>query len=419
MNFKILKNKNFALLLFGQATSDIGGVMFNIALSLYVLDITGSATKFATILAAGIIPKMILYPFAGVFVDRFDRKKLIVTLDTIRGIFLVIIYFLTLRSSLNIGYVYLITFTFGICETFFSPAIYTVIPFIFDSDDYEDAYACNNFIARISWLISPLLGTWLYTLFGIKVLIMIDAITFLVSAFSEKFITLKKIEKSMEKAKVFADMKEGFVALFRVKSVLLLTSALILFRVFILPFYHVVLPYFFKEILNAPNHYVGTYNTVIISGSIIGLFFVNKAKQKFGEIRVISFFTNRQVLLFIPFILLGVSPVLSFFKINPLYALIFVCILLFSIMVLSAITNVFYSTFYQRQVPIELLGRFSTTRFCLYSLGETLGLNLFGVLLDNTKLIIPMFVAVFGIFLISILISKSISLYKPIIKQDN
>lgn len=77
----LLKQRDFTLLIFGNLVSLLGSNMQQFALSLYVLDLTGSATIFASILSISVIPRLILTPIAGVFGDWFDRKKSIVFLD--------------------------------------------------------------------------------------------------------------------------------------------------------------------------------------------------------------------------------------------------------------------------------------------------------------------------------------------------
>ncbi len=69
MKFKLLKDKNFSLLMFGKITSLIGSSMQGFALSLFVLSTTGSATKFASILSVALIPGLIISPISGVIVD--------------------------------------------------------------------------------------------------------------------------------------------------------------------------------------------------------------------------------------------------------------------------------------------------------------------------------------------------------------
>jgi len=86
MNVKLLKEKNFSLLMFGKFISLTGTQMQEFALSLYVLKITGSATLFASVIIVAMIPQLLLSPIAGVFADWLDRKKIIVYLDIISGI---------------------------------------------------------------------------------------------------------------------------------------------------------------------------------------------------------------------------------------------------------------------------------------------------------------------------------------------
>src|SRR5690606_26687109 len=88
MNFKLMKQKDFSLLILGKLVSLVGSNMQQFALSLYVLEITGSATIFASILSVSILPRLLLSPIAGVFGDWFNRKKTIVLLDFINGIIL-------------------------------------------------------------------------------------------------------------------------------------------------------------------------------------------------------------------------------------------------------------------------------------------------------------------------------------------
>src|SRR5690554_4521058 len=109
MKRALLKNKNFSLLLAGNAVSLLGSNMQQFALSLYVLALTGSATIFSTMLAISILPRIILTPFAGVFGDWFDRKKSIVTMDTINGLLIgayAILFFL--NGGISIFGIYLL-----------------------------------------------------------------------------------------------------------------------------------------------------------------------------------------------------------------------------------------------------------------------------------------------------------------------
>ncbi len=75
MNHVFIKNRNFRYLMFGKLISLLGSNLQTFAFSLYVLNITGSATEFSKMLVVSLIPEILLTPFAGVLVDKIDRKK--------------------------------------------------------------------------------------------------------------------------------------------------------------------------------------------------------------------------------------------------------------------------------------------------------------------------------------------------------
>ncbi|MFQ9955862.1 MAG: MFS transporter, partial [Turicibacter sp.] len=85
---KKLYDKNFNILVLGQIISLFGSSIQRFALSLYLLDLTGSASVFATILAISMIPVVLISPIAGMLADRGDKKKLMVLLDVLSAVLL-------------------------------------------------------------------------------------------------------------------------------------------------------------------------------------------------------------------------------------------------------------------------------------------------------------------------------------------
>ena len=85
MNQKLFTG-NFILLILGQLSSLFGNFILKLALSMYVLDATGSAAVFAGILSAAVIPTIILSPLGGILADRADRRNVMVALDVLTGL---------------------------------------------------------------------------------------------------------------------------------------------------------------------------------------------------------------------------------------------------------------------------------------------------------------------------------------------
>lgn len=98
---KLYKNTDYIYLLCGRATSLLGTMMQEFCLSLYVLKVTGSALQFSLVLALSAIPQVIVSPFAGVIADWFDRKRVLVILDSVSGLITLsfVIMFIRLAQS--------------------------------------------------------------------------------------------------------------------------------------------------------------------------------------------------------------------------------------------------------------------------------------------------------------------------------
>ena len=130
MKFKLLKEKNFSLLMFGKVTSLIGSYMQSFALSLFVLSTTGSATKFASILAISLIPNLIFSPISGVIVDWFYRKNILIFLDLVSGIAVSIFAIFYLYVLMLIITLLMCVFI-GISNTCLNSGMQSVVPLEF------------------------------------------------------------------------------------------------------------------------------------------------------------------------------------------------------------------------------------------------------------------------------------------------
>src|SRR5215211_2522133 len=87
----IFRNRNFSLMWTGQLISTIGSALTSLAASIYVFRLTNSALSVGLMLMATAAPSLLVGLFAGVFVDRYDRKKIMITADLIRAVLVVLI----------------------------------------------------------------------------------------------------------------------------------------------------------------------------------------------------------------------------------------------------------------------------------------------------------------------------------------
>lgn len=186
--FAVFRNRNFSLLWSGQLISTIGTALSSLAASIYVFRLTDSALSVGLMLMATAAPSLLVGLFAGVFVDRYDRKKIMITADLIRAVLVFLIPFLV---PSNIIWLYVIIMLTSAIGQFFDPAHESVLPEV--ASDQELAAA--NSLMAISSFGSTAIGFAASGLIAsaadISWAFYIDAITFLASAVCVYLISIK------------------------------------------------------------------------------------------------------------------------------------------------------------------------------------------------------------------------------------
>ncbi|NJN44088.1 MAG: MFS transporter [Anaerolineae bacterium] len=149
----LLQNRDFRLLWLGQSVSNFGDSMTNLALLLLVNHLTGSTAALATMAIVLALPTLTFGLIAGVYVDRWDRRQVMVISDLIRGV--LVLGFILVGSVENIWLLYLIGFTQASIGTFFNPARSALIPNLVPK---EGLLAANS-LTQMTQIIFGLLGT--------------------------------------------------------------------------------------------------------------------------------------------------------------------------------------------------------------------------------------------------------------------
>ena len=143
--FAIFRNRNFSLLWTGQLVETIGNALTSIAASIYVFRQTDSALSVGLMLMATAAPSLLVGLFAGVFVDRYDRRNIMISADVLRAILVALIPVLV---PFNVIWLYVIVMLISAIGQFFDPAYESVLPEV-ASD--EELAAANSLIAISSF----------------------------------------------------------------------------------------------------------------------------------------------------------------------------------------------------------------------------------------------------------------------------
>lgn len=401
MKFKLLKDKNFLLLMLGKLTSLLGSNMIQFALSLYVLAITGSALQFASMLSISILPRLLLSPFAGVLGDWFDRKKMIVTLDFITGTLIATyatIFFATGGISLLLIYVFVIILE--AIEIFFGAAMGAVIPSMVKKEELLEANSLQSLVLNIGQLLAPTLASIVYGFFGMQIILIVTSICFILSALSEIFIKIPRVgRKSDYSLKTFkTDFVEGFKIMKGSKFILTIVGLVAIINFTISPLFSVGMTFVVKEVLKTSDFQFGIYQTIFAVASITGpiVLSIFRKKLNYGKLLFLSFLLMGLTVLFIALVPSGIL----INNMRPdLVPFIILLALSFLIGIEVTIVNITIGTIFAHIVPLEAMGRCGSVLTLASTLLIPIGQVTFGFLFD--KLAASYVIIICGIILVA------------------
>jgi MFS family permease len=205
-----LTNRNFLLLLIAQITSSFGDALTNLTLLILVNKLTGSTTAIATLSIVVAVPSIVFGLFAGVYVDKFDRKRIMLASDLIRGI--LVLGFLFAQNKDRMLWMYVLTFVQAAVGTFFNPARGAVVQQILKPDQYMAA----NSMSQTGMVVSSVVGAALAGVIvgftnSFATAFIVDALTFFVSFALVLLVKVPKFEpKPNEKTEgMIAPLLEG------------------------------------------------------------------------------------------------------------------------------------------------------------------------------------------------------------------
>jgi MFS family permease len=155
---KAFSHRPFALLWSGQIISRLGDSLNTIALALWVLQKTGSATVMGGVLICTTIPMLLFLLFGGVAVDRFPRINLMLASDVLRALLMLLIAFLVFHAWLQLWELFVLSALFGVVEAFFYPAYSALIPDLVTSEILPSANSLRTIGTNMAQVVGPAIG---------------------------------------------------------------------------------------------------------------------------------------------------------------------------------------------------------------------------------------------------------------------
>ncbi|MCL6580293.1 MAG: MFS transporter [Firmicutes bacterium] len=265
-----MKERSYLVFWLGQTVSVLGDVVAFVALPVWVYYLTGSKAALGLSFATNVLPRLLLAPVAGVYVDRWDRRRTMITCDLLRAVALAGLFLV--RDAGDVGLIYGVNFFNACVSRFYLPARNALIPDLVGTDKLVAANSLASVSESAAQLVGPLLGGVLVTLGGPKSAVALDLVTFLLAALSLSSITVKaRADGATDRTarRVTADLVAGLGLAWKttVLRYLLLTFCLVALAQGALV--TLLLP-FLTEILGLPSDYFGVVVAVEGAGALVG-----------------------------------------------------------------------------------------------------------------------------------------------------
>jgi DHA3 family macrolide efflux protein-like MFS transporter len=266
--------KTYFLIWSGQAFSLLGSELVQFTLVWYLTRETGSATVLAFASFIALIPRVLLSPFTGALVDRWNRRKIMILADAGIAIVTIILAILFLTNHIAIWHIYAILFIRSLGSAFHWPAMQASTSMMVPSENLSRISGLNQTLRGAIGVISPLLSALLLAVLPIFSVLLIDVGTALLAILPLLFLAVpqpKQPERTMagDLQQILDDVRSGFKYLLEWKGMFYLTLAAMLLNFLLNPGYSftplLVTQYFEKGVLD-----LSLIETAFSSGMIIG-----------------------------------------------------------------------------------------------------------------------------------------------------
>ena len=286
--WRALQHRNFRLFFAGQSISLIGTWMTRIATAWLVYRLTGSAWLLGTVSFAGQIPTFLVAPFAGVWVDRLDRRQVLVWTQVLSMVQSLALAALTFSGRINIAWILALSVMQGFINAFDMPGRQAfMVQMVGNRDDLGNAIAINSSMVNMARLVGPSLAGMVIAASNEAWCFLIDGVSYLAVIASLMAMRIPAPAIVRKSASTFTELKEGWSY---VSGFLPIRTILLLFAIVSLmgmPFV-VLMPIFAVKVLRGGPHTLGFLMGAMGVGALISALALAARKNVRGLIRMIA-----------------------------------------------------------------------------------------------------------------------------------
>ncbi len=286
---RALHHRNYRLFFGGQSISLIGTWMQQVAMSWLVYRITHSALLLGFVGFASQIPVFLFASLAGVYVDRWNRHRILVTTQILSLFQALVVAMLTLTGAVHVWHLIVLSLLIGLINAFDMPARQAIVAeLIEDPADLGNAIALNSLMFNSARLIGPALAGLLIGLVGEGPCFAINGISFLAIIVALLAMRIPSPTRTSSPSRVWQDFKAGYayaLGFAPIRAILLQLSLMS----FMGMSYAVLMPVFAKDILHGGPHTLGFLMSATGVGAVAGALYLASRRSILGLGRLIVY----------------------------------------------------------------------------------------------------------------------------------
>ena len=382
--------KTFYTYFSSQAFTLLGGAMAQFAIIWWLTESTGSATVLAMASLAGLLPQALIGPFAGVLVDRYSKKVIIISADILRATAGAILCVAFVMGQTPIWLIFFMLSVRAVGAAFHSSAKQAITPLLVPEKELLRISGFNQILNSASSIAGPILGIAVLNLLGIEQVLILDILGSAIASVALVFIAIPKVGKSgisSAKPSMMAELKEGVLEIKRHTGLLTIITFATFLNLVLSPIF-TLFPLVTLNQFSGGSWHASFVQGVLgvgmlIGGTLLGTLFA-KSKKK--------------TLLFSSVIIYGITLVIiGLLNENGFYLFAALCGVIGAMV---AMLNGTFIAHIQTIIAPEIMGRVMSLVTTLAIVATPAGLLLVGPLTDAVGFM-PVFTSV-GIVLISV-----------------
>lgn len=289
-NFHALTNANYRYFWLGQCVSLIGTWMQSIGQTWLVYSLTNSPLLLGVLGAMQYLPVTVLTLFAGVWIDRFPKKKILIATQSISMILALTLAVLAFTHTVRYEYVLILAILLGITNSVDMPARQSFMIEIAGRDDLMNAIALNSVTFNLAKILGPSIGAVLLSVMGAGWCFLINGLSFIAVIFGLFLIKVKPYVRTKPTTKIISEITDGLRYIY--KSRVLFQTVLLLLVIGIFAFnYNILIPVFVKNVLHRDAQAFGVLMAALGIGSVFGALTASRKGSGASSMKIMIVFS--------------------------------------------------------------------------------------------------------------------------------